>query len=132
MYVNTLKQTPTPLNNLFFSEFNTNLIQRGIRQYFKNETGIAIDYQNINDVFVIMRTIFINNSGDGFANIDAQVRRMNEQVIKAAFSQIQTGVSQFIAYTRESESLTVTLAQPLNTSTQGMKIPDASNFIGIV
>ena len=85
MYINTLRQSETPLNKLFFSEFNTNLIQRGIRQHFKNKTGIAIDYQNINDVFVIMRTVFINNSGDPYENIEAQVRMMNEQVLEAAW-----------------------------------------------
>lgn len=131
MYVNTLKQTKTPLNELFFSEFNVNLIQRGIRQHFKNKTGISIDYQNIRDVFVIMRTVFINNSGDPYNNIEAQVRMMNEKVIEMAYGQIQTGVSQFMAYVRDSESLAVPLAQPINTSNHGNKIPDAIENIGI-
>jgi len=131
MYVNTLKQTKTPLNELFFSEFNVNLIQRGIRQHFKNKTGISIDYQNIRDVFVIMRTVFINNSGDPYNNIEAQVRMMNEKVIEMAYGQIQTGVSQFMSYIRDSESLAVPLAQPMNTSNHGNKIPDAIENIGI-
>ena len=46
LHLNTLKQCPTPLNTLFFSDFNKNLLQRGIRQAFKNKTGISIDYQN--------------------------------------------------------------------------------------
>ena len=46
MNINSLKQTETPLNNLFFSEFNINLLQRAIRQDFKNKTGIPIDYQD--------------------------------------------------------------------------------------
>jgi len=131
MYVNTLKQTETPLNKLFFSEFNTNLIQRGIRQHFLNKTGIAIDYQNIRDVFVLMRTIYINNSGDPYNNIEAQVKMMNEKVIEMAYGQIQTGVSQFMTYIKDSESLAVPLAQPMNTSNYGNKIPDAIENIGI-
>ena len=43
LHINSLKQCPTPLNTLFFSEFNMNLLQRGIRQDFKNRTGISID-----------------------------------------------------------------------------------------
>ena len=131
MYINTLKQSETPLNKLFFSEFNTNLIQRGIRQHFKNKTGIAIDYQNINDVFVIMRTIFINNSGDPYENVEAQVRMMNEQVLEAAYDQIQTGMAQFIAYNKELDVLTTPLAKPMSTSTTGLKIEDAKDNIGI-
>ena len=55
LHLNSIKQTKTPLNSLFFSEFNTNLLQRGIRQAFKNKTGIAIDYQNPDDLYGIMR-----------------------------------------------------------------------------
>jgi hypothetical protein len=131
MYINTLRQSETPLNKLFFSEFNTNLIQRGIRQHFKNKTGIAIDYQNINDVFVIMRTVFINNSGDPYSDVEAQVRMMNEQVLEAAYDQIQTGMSQYIAYNKELDTLTTPLAKPINTSTTGTKIEDAKDNIGI-
>lgn len=131
MYINTLKQSETPLNKLFFSEFNTNLIQRGIRQHVKNKSGIAIDYQNINDVFVIMRTVFINNSGDPYENVEAQVRMMNEQVLEAAYDQIQTGMSQFINYNKDLDSLTTPLAKPMSTSTTGLKIEDAKDNIGI-
>jgi hypothetical protein len=131
MYINTLKQTNTPLNNLFFSEFNTNLVQRAIRQNFKNKTGISIDYQNINDLFSIMRTVFINNSGDPESNIEAQVRMMNEKVIDIAYDQIQSGVSQYINYNKDMDSIKIPFAQPINTSTTGMKIGDADDNIGI-
>jgi hypothetical protein len=131
MYINTLKQTNTPLNNLFFSEFNTNLVQRAIRQNFKNKTGISIDYQNINDLFSIMRTVFINNSGDPENNIEAQVRMMNEKVIDIAYDQIQSGVSQYINYNKDMDSIKIPFAQPINTSTTGMKIGDADDNIGI-
>ena len=46
LHLDSLKQVETPLNTLFFSEFNQNLLQRGIRQSFKNKTGISIDRQN--------------------------------------------------------------------------------------
>ena len=39
LHINSMKQCPTPLNTLFFSEFNMNLLQRAIRQDFKNKTG---------------------------------------------------------------------------------------------
>ena len=131
MYINTLRQTNTPLNNLFFSEFNTNLLQRAIRQNFKNKSGIAIDYQNINDLFAIMRTVFINNSGDPEKDIEAQVKMMNSIVIDIAYEQIQSGVSQYINYNRDMDSIKIPFAQPINTSTVGTKIGDADDNIGI-
>ena len=118
----TLRQVSTPLNQLFFSEYNTNLIQRAIRQEYKNKTGIKIDYQNSGDLFAIMRTVFINNSVNAYDQVCDQVRQMNAQVIKVALDQINTGVSQYMGYIRDAQAPLNPLAQPINTSTYGKKI----------
>lgn len=122
LHLDSLKQCESPLNTLFFSEFNQNLLQRGIRQAFKNKTDIAIDRQNPDDLYSIMRFVFINNSGDHFSRVNEQVRMMNERVIETALAQIQTGVSQYMAYVRDIDTISVPLDQPMNTSTVGMKI----------
>lgn len=118
----SIQQCPTPLNTLFFSEFNKNLLQRGIRQSFKNKTGIAIDYQNPDDLYSLMRVVFINNSGDHHSRINEQVKAMNGRVISTAISQIQTGVSQYIAYAEDIDTISVPNDRPVNTSTMGNKI----------
>jgi hypothetical protein len=128
--MDSIKQCDTPLNTLFFSEFNINLLQRGIRQTFKDKTGIAIDYQNPYDLYGIMRMVFINNSGDHYSKVNEQVRNINARVIDTAISQIQTGVSQYITYVRDIDTISVPLDQPINTSTVGKKI-DFNNKIGI-
>ena len=130
LHLDSLKQCETPLNTLFFSEFNQNLLQRGIRQAFKNKTGIAIDRQNPDDLYGIMRVVFINNSGDHYKAVNQQVRMMNERVIESAIGQIQTGVSQYLAYVQDIDTISVPLAQPINTSTVGMKM-NKNEKIGI-
>jgi hypothetical protein len=122
LHLDSLKQCETPLNRLFFSDFNKNLLQRGIRQVFKNRTGIAIDYQNPDDLYGIMRVVFINNSGDHFSDVKAQVKRMNDRVIDAAIGQIQTGVSQYIAYANDIDTTRTLMDRPENTSTVGKKL----------
>ena len=121
LHLNTLKQCPTPLNTLFFSEFNMNLLQRGIRQSFKDQTGVAIDYQNPSDLYSIMRVVFINNSGDPNANVQEQVKYMNGIVIKTTSAQIQTGVSQYMGYVHDIDTLAVPNDRPVNTTTYGKK-----------
>ena len=123
LHLNSLKQCETPLNTLFFSEFNRDLLQRGIRQAFKNKTGIAIDRQNPDDLYSIMRVVFINNSGDHYSRVNEQVKMMNERVIETALGQIQTGVSQYMAYVKDIDTIAIPLDQPINTSTYGKKIP---------
>jgi hypothetical protein len=54
---------------------------------------------------------------------------MNARVIDTAMSQIQTGVSQYIAYARDIDTISVPLDQPINTSTVGKKI-DFNDKIG--
>jgi|TARA_R110001583_G_scaffold40097_1_gene128351 hypothetical protein len=130
LHLNSIQQCETPLNTLFFSEFNKNLLQRGIRQAFKNKTGISIDYQNPDDLFSLMRVVFINNSGDQYSKVNDQVRYMNTKVIESAMSQIQTGVSQYIAYAEDIDTISTPMDRPVNTSTMGNKL-DINNKIGI-
>jgi hypothetical protein len=122
LHLDSIQQCETPLNTLFFSEFNKNLLQRGIRQAFKNKTGIAIDYQNPDDLYGIMRMVFINNAGDHHTRVNEQVKFINERVIQTALSQIRTGVSQYIAYAKDIDTISVPLDQPINTSTTGNKL----------
>lgn len=130
LHLDSLQQCETPLNTLFFSDFNKNLIQRGVRQTFKNKSGIAIDYQNSDDMYAIMRVVFINNAGDHYTKINEQVKYMNTKVIETSLSQIQTGVSQYIAYANDIDTTRTLLDQPINTSTVGKKI-DFNDKIGI-
>ena len=118
----TLRQCATPLNTLYFSDYNTNLLQRAIRQAYKTKYGIAIDYQNSGDLFTIMRVVFINNAEDSYTSTCDQVRSMNEKVIKTALGQINTGVSQYMGYLRDAQAPLLPLAQPINTSTYGKKV----------
>ena len=130
LHLESLKQCETPLNTLFFSDFNVNLLQRGIRQAFKNKTGIAVDYQNKDDLYGIMRVVFINNSGDHHSRVNELVRSMNTRGIETALGQIQTGVSQYMSYIQDIDTISSPLDLPVNTSTYGNKL-DKNNKIGI-
>jgi len=130
LHLNSMMQCETPLNALYFSEFNKNILQRGIRQAFKDRTGISIDYQNPDDLYGIMRVVFINNSGNHHKAVNTQVKAMNARVIETALSQIQTGVSQYIAYVSEIDTTRNIMDKPVNTSTVGKKLP-YNNKIGL-
>ncbi len=130
LHLNSMKQTETPLNKLFFSEFNIQTVQKSIRQAFKNKTGVSIDYQNAGDLYAIMRVVFINNAGNHYANVNEQVKFMNSVVIKTTLPQIQSGVAQYMGYIRDIDTLVVPPTPPANTSTYGMKL-DQNDKIGV-
>jgi hypothetical protein len=125
-----MKQTETPLNKVFFSDFNIQIVQKSIRQAFKNKTGVSIDYQNAGDLYAIMRVVFINNAGNHYANVNEQVKFMNSVVIKTTLPQIQSGVAQYMGYIRDIDTLVVPPTPPANTSTYGMKL-DPNDKIGV-
>ncbi len=126
----SIQQCATPLNTLFFSEFNMSLLQKMIRQMFKDKTGISIDYQKPADILALMRSVFIANSCNPNEKVCEQTKFMNEHVAKLAIGQIETGVSQYIGYMRDIDSTHIPLAVPVNTSTYGQKI-DFNNQIGM-
>jgi len=125
-----MKQTETPLNKVFFSDFNIQIVQKSIRQAFKNKTGVSIDYQNAGDLYAIMRVVFINNAGNHYANVNEQVKFMNSVVIKTTLPQIQSGVAQYMGYIRDIDTLVVPPTPPENTSTYGMKL-EPNDKIGV-
>lgn len=120
----SLRQMDTPLNRLFFSPFNISLLQRAIRQDFKDKTGIAIDKQSENDLIAIMRAEFVNSSGDPYRGVEAQVRMMNGRVLQTARSQIGSGVSQYINFMKDTEIMAIPMDHPESTTTYGNKIDD--------
>lgn len=130
MDANSLKQAPTPLNQLYFSEFNRGLVQRAIRETFRRRHGLAIDYQKDEDVYALMRSVFILNEGDHYQNIHEQVRAMNTIVIENAVSQIKSGVAQYLHYLKDIDTAAEPIARPINTSTHGKKM-DYNTKIGI-
>jgi len=120
--LNSLNQEITPLNTLYFSDYNMRLVHQGIRQKFKELTGKSIDYQNHADVVSIMRYVFIMNSTNPYADMSTQVDMMNKRSIDMAVKQIKTGFAQFMGYVNDINSPIVPNALPENTSLYGKKI----------
>ena len=126
----SIKQCPTPLNNLFFSEFNQNLLQRGIREKIKQLYNVKIDYQNKSDLIALMRVIYIANFSDSYNDIIQQVRFMNGLVIKKASEQITTGLSQYYGFIKDVNSPINPMANPQNVNDFGNKL-DINTKIGL-
>ena len=118
----TVYQVGTPLSTLFFSDFNLQQIQNTVRNQFKQKTGIAIDYQNQNDVLALMRMVYINNSWDPYNNVHNQVTAMNAICVSTAIAQIGTNVSQYIGYLSDISSPLNPEPRPISTSVYGNRM----------
>lgn len=117
--VATMKKPMTPLNTVYFSQANIERVQRLLRDAIKAETGLSIDRQNQNDVLAFMRYTYINNVMNPYGNIEAQINKMNQQVVAKMLPQVRDGISSYILYIRDASTLYVPNSLPLNTSVAG-------------
>jgi hypothetical protein len=118
----SIKQCPTPLNNLFFSDFNQGILQRGIRENVYQKYKVKIDYQNRGDLIAIMRVMFIANSALPDRDICQQVKFINGKVIDKATEQIATGVAQYYGYIKDINTPITPIALPHDVSVYGNKL----------
>ena len=121
--ITSMHKTTTPLNAAFFQQGNLERIQMMLRKQFKDETGLSIDRQNPRDVLTFMRYVYINNAMNPYGNIEAQIARMNQQVVDKMLPQIREGVSAYIMYIRDASTNYVPNPLPRNTSLAGKSIP---------
>ena len=121
--ITSMHKTTTPLNATFFQQGNLERIQMMLRNQFRNETGLSIDRQNPRDVLTFMRYVYINNAMNPYGNIEAQIARMNQQVVDKMLPQVRDGVSAYIMYIRDASTSYVPKPLPRNTSLAGKSIP---------
>lgn len=122
MNLNSISQCPTPLNQVFFCEYNQELIQKLIRQNIYNQYQLKIDKQSSSDLLAIMRSVFINNSADPYNDVYSQVKYMNDVTMKVACKQIETGLAQHFGYLQDIDRPIQPPSIPKNTSLYGVKI----------
>ena len=128
--IETLRQEPTALAENFFCSKNMNYIQKQAHTAIKNETGMAIDRQNDDDLMTIMRQIYITNVYNPYKNIQEQITFLNSRVINFVVHQIRVGLAERIAYLRDISRPIQPNQLPVSTTTYGNKMP-YNNKIGL-
>ena len=122
MNLNSIKQCPTPLNTTFFSDFNRNVIHRGIKQSVYEKLKVKIDNQSEDALLALMRTVFVSNSENPYGDVNEQVRFMNGKVIKMATDQIAGGVAQYYGYLADIDKPLTPMDVPKSTTVYGHKM----------
>ena len=128
--ITSMHKTTTPLNAAFFQQANLELIQAMLRKQFRDETGLSIDRQNPRDVMTFMRYVYINNAMNPYGNIEAQIARMNRQVVDKMLPQVREGVSAYILYVRDASTSYVPNTLPVNTTLSGKRV-SINNRVGM-
>jgi hypothetical protein len=111
----------TPLNQAFFSSENFQIIQNKIRKSVYDKSGEIIDPVSTDDLFMVMRAIFLQNSRNLPTDIPTQIAELNERVSVWCVPKIVAEVSMYRTYAKDISSLPVPLSHPVNQSGAGTK-----------
>ena len=111
----------TPLSLAYFSSENINIIQNNIRKgvYDKSNGEFVIGLQDEDELKIIMRSVFLQNSLNLETNIRQQIRDLNALVESYAIDQVYKEAISYLKYKRDASNMYALLALPSNSSTRG-------------
>ena len=105
--------TPNELSDYFFNPYNVSNIQRLIRYNVYKETDKVIDKQSEQEIYIIMRSIYLQYGGKASNNKDEfnkNIRDLNKRVIDYSVDNISSQLSQLDMYINDISKMPVPLA----------------------
>jgi hypothetical protein len=118
----------TPMNQAFFSAPNFQIIQNKIRKDVFDKSGEIIDPVSTDDLFMVMRAIYLQESRNLPTNIKEQIDELNNRVATWCVPKIVAEVSMYRTYAKDISTLPIPLAHPVNQSPAGTRTLPFKNF----
>lgn len=125
-------QSDSEMSRIFFSDENIKRIQKLIkREIFKKTKGeyrLDVD-QDQQDLFIVMRAIYIENCRNLPGQTIRQVKRMNMKVIEQVIPSMITEIKQYYGYLKEINKPLDPISRPQNVSNAGrLTLPPVTNL----
>lgn len=111
----------TPLNQAYFSAANFQIIQNAIRKTVHDKSGAIIDPVGSDDLFMVMRAIYLWYGKNLPTNIPGQIAELNDRVVTWCVPKILAEVSMDKTYQYDISHLPVPLSHPVNQSSAGTR-----------
>lgn len=111
----------TPLSLAYFSSENIDIIQNNIRKgiFDKSNGEFIIGLQDEDELKIIMRSVFLQNSLNLETNIREQIIDLNALVENYAIDQVYKEAISYLKYKRDASNMYALLALPSNSSIRG-------------
>ena len=114
----------TALSNAFFSSQNIQILQNGLRKgvYKLSNEQYLIDEQNPDELKIIMRSVFLQNSRNLANNIPQQINALNNIVLDYAVKQVYSACEGYMKYKRDASTLVVPIDTPILSRTNDKQL----------
>jgi hypothetical protein len=112
-----------PVACLFFGPENVSILQTGMRNMVLNKTcgRISIGDQSVDELLIIMRSMYLNHSKNSILDVVSQVRELNKRVLQFAVPRIIEEAKMHQAYIKRISELPTPLDHGKNDSVKGSK-----------
>jgi hypothetical protein len=118
------KWLETKLSQTFFSPENMRTIQNSIRKEVYNRSGNKrwnIDDQSVDELQIVMRSIYLQYSKNQDYNIPGQINDLNDLIIEWCVPRILSEIGMYQYYLNDISKMPVPLAHPASQSSAGSK-----------
>lgn len=114
----------TPLSTTFFSKENITILQNGIRAgvYQKSNGQYLVGLQSYDELKIVMRGVFLQNSKNLPHNIPQQIEALNAIVLEYCIKQVYGEAEGYMKYKRDASTLVVPLSNPVLSSTKSKQL----------
>lgn len=117
-------QSESELSKLFFSDVNIKRLQRMIRKEVIVRTNgqfkLDVD-QEARDLFIAMRSVYLEEARFLPGQVVRQVKRLNKKVIDEILPGIITEIRQYYGYLKEINKPLTPIPRPINVNNQGRR-----------
>jgi hypothetical protein len=103
------------LSRVFFSAENMQIIQNGLRAgvYNRSNHEIVIPPQNVDQLRIIMRSIYFQFAEHRLKNVKGEVERLNNLVLDEVVPKVYGEAVGYLKYMQDQSSLVVPMELPL-------------------
>jgi hypothetical protein len=105
----------TELSNAFFSAKNMQILQNGIRAgvYQKSNQQYVVGEQNMDELQIIMRGLFLQYAKNQPSNIAQQIYDLNKIVLNFSIDQVWSEAEGYMKYKRDASTMWTPLNMPI-------------------
>ena len=107
------------LISILFSDNNMTMIQKQLIRDVKRNTRQMISSQSCDEIFVVMKYIFTNNSQNRLNNVNDEVSRLNKLILNELVPMVTSNVLQHIQYIKDINTLPSPIEHGTSTSFKG-------------
>lgn len=120
----------TPLNMVFFSKSNLDLLQDKIAEHvwLMSNKKYRIDRQSDDDIQIIMRSYYLMFGENNDARVAEELEDLNRRVIGYVSAKVYSEVEFYQFYRKDIEEFAPPIAAPMNTQVYGTRTGELKSF----